>query len=429
MNLTIWKRVLGAPYGVALGLCILLQGLLMAVFLPLLPIVLSEKIGLDKSGVMLFFLVNTFISIIVMLGTGYLSDGTVARYKLVLLGGLSATLGYLGIALATQPLHAYLGGIAAVGLSVIFPQLFAVAKAGVVAGWEREAQVIGITALRTLFSLGFVFGTAVSGWLARTMDIQAAFYLIAGATLILTLNAVLVLYRMEGYIAQEAARLIQTTDVGILPKRAVILPVYALVVPLLALTVIRGADSTRGIYLPLVMFQLFRDTSIAPLMFGITAAAELITMGLVGYLASRIGEKAAIAIGAVFGAVYFVILSFSQVLPLLYFAHLLYAVFLASLLGVAMAYVQSLLAHRSGMGGSLYMAVMNVGTLIGILSPVFVTGYEQTIFIIPAVLCLAGAALLMFGDRTVQIEQRIRAKQTQQETLLPGIAASGEIAG
>jgi hypothetical protein len=75
-----------------------------------------------------------------------------------------------------------------------------------------------------------------------------------------------------------------------------------------------------------------------------------------------------------------------------------------------MAYVQGLLAHRSGMGGSLYMAVLSVGTLIGIVSPSLIAGYSQTIFVIPAVLCLVGAAMLMLGDRTTQIEQRLRAQ-------------------
>lgn len=418
---------MSAPYGAALGFCILLQGALIAVYVPLLPIVISERIGLDKSGVMAFLVINNLVGILIVLATGYLSDGTIARYKLVAAGGLSATLGYAGVAIATLPLHAYLSGIAIVGLTVIFPQLFAVAKSNVVAGWEREDQVMGITALRTLFSLGFVLGTSVSGLLARAMDIQAAFYFIAGGALLLTVIAAFVLYRMEAHSRVQAA--LPVDNVQVAASRPVVLPLWALIAPLLALTLIRGADGTRGSYLALVMFDLFEDASIAPLMFQITAATELITMGLVSYLASRIGEKGAISIGALFGTAYFVILSTSQSLPMLYFAHVLYAVFLASLLGVAMAYVQGLMAHRSGMGGSLYMAVMNVGTLIGILTPVFVTGYSQTIFVIPAGLCLVGAAVLMFGDRTTQIERRIRARQVQEADVLPGIAATGDVAG
>lgn len=60
------------------------------------------------------------------------------------------------------------------------------------------------------------------------------------------------------------------------------LPLWVLIVPLVTLVVLRGADSTRGVYLSLVMFQLFKDASIAPLMFGITAMAEIVDTGYDG---------------------------------------------------------------------------------------------------------------------------------------------------
>jgi MFS family permease len=257
-----------------------------------------------------------------------------------------------------------------------------------------------------LFSLGFVFGTAVASVLAK-LDIRMVFLLIAAATVLVTLSAALLLYRMEAFISQETIRVKESHQPVITGIR---LPMWVLIMPLLALMVLRGADSTRGVYLSLVMFQLFKDASIAPLMFGITAAAELITMSMMGYLSSKIGEKTTISIGALVGALYYTIMSFSQSLPLLYAAHVLYAIFIAALLGVAMAYVQGLMSHRAGLGGSLYMAVFYIGNLIGIFLPLLVHNYDQTIFIAPIILCVIGAAMLMFGDRTAQIEKRLRNK-------------------
>jgi len=170
----------------------------------------------------------------------------------------------------------------------------------------------------------------------------------------------------------------------------------------------RGADSTRGVYLPLSMFQLFKDASIAPIMFGLTAAGELIMMSVMGYVAGKIGEKSAISIGAVVGALYYVVMSFSQSLPLLYVANAVYAVFVGATAGVAMVYMQHLMGRRAGMGGSLYMTVFNTGNIIGILAPLLVHDYDQTIFIAPIAMCLAGAALLTFGDRTALVEKRLR---------------------
>jgi SET family sugar efflux transporter-like MFS transporter len=428
MNLLIYKRIIRAEYGLSLGMCILVQGILMAVIVPMLPILLSNRIGMDKSEVTIFFLINILVGIVVTLGTGYLSDSTIARYKLVLVSGVLGSLGALAIATATQPIHAYVSAAISISTAVMFPQLFAVARTRVLADWEHEAQVMGITALRTLFSLGFVLGTGLASWLAQAVDIRTVFFLVAGASLGLTVYAGFTLYRIEGAIVEQAKRPSAPTDSESPGIQRAVLPLYALVVPLIALTVLQGAESTRRVFLPLVMFQLFNDASIAPLMFGIAAAVELVTMGLMGYLASKIGEKNAIAIGALTGAAYSFILSFAQSLPVLYLANVLWAVFVAALLGVAMAYIQGLLSHRAGMGGSLYVVTLNVGSLVGILAPLLVTGYDPSIFIIAAVLCLAGAALLMMGDRTAQIERRLRAAAAQEpvaQTALP-VAADGE---
>ncbi|MEP6988071.1 MAG: MFS transporter, partial [Chloroflexota bacterium] len=334
MNLAIWKRLLNTRYGPFMGLNIVLQGCLIGILAPLIPILIVEKIGLDKSGVMIFFLLNTLVGIAVTLGTGWLSDGTIARYKLVLVCGLVATLGFAGLSQATSPVQAWLSGIAIACMGVGFPQVFAVAKTGIVAGWEHEAQVMGITALRTLYSLGFIIGTALTSLLISA-DIRTVFVLIAVVAAVVMVTTTLLLYRIETHILREAVRINESDAAASSATTGYALPMWALIVPLLALTIMRGADSTRGVYLPLVMFQMFKDASIAPLMFGITATAELIVMGMMGYLSSKIGEKTTISIGALVGGLYYAIMSFSQSLPLLYFAHVLYAVFVAALLGVA----------------------------------------------------------------------------------------------
>jgi MFS transporter, SET family, sugar efflux transporter len=389
-----------------------LEGIVMAVSSPLLPIVLSERIGMDKSQIVTYFLLRTLIGIVVTLGSGYLSDGIVARHKLVLIGGMLATVGNLLIATATRPSHAYIADVFTVGVVVLFPQLFAVAQGRVVVRWEREAQVMGITALRTLYSFGFILGTTLASLLAQRVDVQAAFFLFTVAMLALTVYAARVLYRVE---TQRVDQYNHTANVAQAqpPKRPdVVLPAYAFIVPLVSLIVLQSADISRQTYLALVMFQLYKDASIAPLMFAITATVELITMSLMGYLSSRIGAKLTIALGALIGALYFGIMSFSRFLPLLYLANAVYAVFVAALVGVAMAYIQGLLTHRVGLAGSLYIAVLYVGQLAGTFSPLLVVGYDQTIFVIPALLCMGGAAFLMIGDRTAQIQRRLELIRT-----------------
>ena len=404
MNKFIWRRLIDAPYGVAVGGSILLQGLMLSMISPLIAILLTEQIGLDKNEVIVFFLLNTLMSAVVTFGTGWLSDGIVAPYKLVIFGGVVGMLGFIGLAQATQPSHAWLAGLAFAQFGVVFPQLFAIAKAGVVASWEREAQVMGLTVLRTMFSLGFVIGTFIASFLAR-MDMRTVFMALAIPNLIVALSAAYLIYRMEGHIQRQAQAAEQTETTAPVQRG---LPLWMLVVPMLAMLLMRGADSTRTAYLPLVMLQLFKDASIAPLMFGLSAAAELVAMGLMGYVAGKLGEKNAIAIGAFVGAAYYVVMSFSQSLPLLYTSNIVYAIFTGATAGVAMVYLQNLMGHRRGLGGSLYMTLFNVGNLIGILAPLLVQNYDQSIFIAPVLLCLGGAVLMLGGDRTAAVQAASR---------------------
>ena len=76
--------------------------------------------------------------------------------------------------------------------------------------------------------------------------------------------AAYLLRRMEVYIARENIRAKESDQPESAAKPGVILPLWALIVPLVSLTILRGADSTRGVYLSLVMFQLFKDATIAP---------------------------------------------------------------------------------------------------------------------------------------------------------------------
>lgn len=410
MNLNIWKRLLHTPYGVAVALSILVQGFFMAVIGPLLPILLAEQIGLNKNEVIVFFLLNTLMGAVVTFGTGWLSDGIIARYKLVVICVCIGSLGFIGLGTATLPIHTWLAGLGLALFGVMFPQLFAVAKAGIVNKWERGEQVAGLTALRTMFSLGFLIGTAAASIVVR-FDLRTVFIVVMVPSFITSLGVAYLLYIMEAHIQKQTQPAPERDEAIPVPVQRS-LPLWVLIVPMLSMLLMRGADSTRTVYLPLVMLQLYKDASIAPIMFLLSAAAELVAMGLMGSVAGRIGEKKAIAIGSLIGAAYYVVMSFSQSLPLLYVSNIVYALFTGATVGVAMVYLQNMMAHRVGIGGSLYMTLFNVGNLIGILVPLLIHDYDQTIFIAPIILCVVGAVLLMVGDRTAQVEARLRADNT-----------------
>jgi len=392
-----WHRILQEPRGVVLGLCILWLGLQASAINPVLPILITQFGGLDKAQVVVFFVISTLAGMVWNLATGHLSDGRVSRATIVLVGGLVAAVGTAGLTFAGPPVQLYFFGALVGGNMVLMSQFFAVAQTSVMKSWTRGDRVVGITVLRTGFSLGFIVGTGLASLLLLWMDLRTLFWVMGVAWLALAGIAATVMVRTEAWARTQPGPADEHSpgpDSG--PTGG--FSWGALVLPLAALALMQGADRARLVYLPLVTFEAFHDAKWAPLLFGITAATELVTMVVVGSLASRVGEKRTIFAGALLGAGCFALMALFPNLPMLFLTNILYAVFVAMLLGVAMAYIQGLLVHRPGLGGSLFLLTRNFGALIGTFVPLAVPGYSPAIFFLPGALCLAGALLMLGGS-------------------------------
>jgi MFS family permease len=394
-----WYTILQQPRGVLLALCTFWLGVQAAAIAPLLPILISQWGGLDKGQVVVFFVISTLAGMVWNLTTGQLSDGRVPRWAVVAAGALLTSVGTAGVTWAGPPGQLYFFGALTGGNMVIMSQLFAVAQTSVMKPWARPARVVGLTVLRTGFSLGFIVGTGLASLLLLVLELRALFWVMTASGLALGAVAALVVIRTERWGATQPDPEPEFFDPGTMSAPPAPKPVFtwkSLVLPLVALSLMQGADRARMVYLPLVSFSVFQDARWAPLLFGITAATELITMVVVGSLAARIGERVTIVAGAVWGAVCFALMGLFPNLPVLFVTNVAYSVFVAMLLGVAMAYIQGLLVNRPGLGGSLFILTRNVGALIGTLVPLAVPGYSPLIFLLPAALCGAGA-LLMAG--------------------------------
>lgn len=387
-----------------MSLSILGLGTILAAITTLLPILLLLHLNFSKGQITLFFIISTLFSIVITFVSGYLSDLRVSRWGIIAVGGTVATLGYASIASSQSLVLVYLSGLLAVGTSVIFPQLFAVSRERLLGEWEDTAQVMGMTFLRMLFSLGYVFGAIVASLLIQAMPIRTLFLLISASIAGLTLFSIITVRKIDTTYVNHKSHYVAYQPTTTPTKTILIstfLPVFV------ALVLMRGSDNARLVYLPLVNLHVFNDMSIAPLMFGLSAGFEIIFLILVGYLSSLIGERHTIITGALAGIVYFVIMASTTSLTVLFFAQIIYAFFISTLFGVGMTYVQGLIPSRVGLGGSLYMNAMQIGSLIGLVAPLFVAGYTPAVFLAPAGLCAAATILLLvvrghslFGSRT-----------------------------
>jgi SET family sugar efflux transporter-like MFS transporter len=391
-----WTRVFYEPRGPVLAAAIFTEGIVAAIVVATMPLVLSQVVHFDKRQIALYFVLYSLVGTFLNLLAGQLSDGQMARNRVTAAAGITSTLAYLVLSLSTYPPLVYLAGAFASTSLVLFSQLFAVARTHLVARWPLEEQTIGMTTLRTVFTLGYVVGTLLASILVGVLPLQSILYLVTVGLFLLAMFAARAIYSVErrNPAAPPGSAALPDKARPTAPPASSVL----LFVSLAALFLLQGADSTRNVYLPLVEFQVFGDASVAPLMFAISAAVELVTTTVVGYIATRIGETRTISLGALVGAAYFGVLSLSRSLTVLYAANVLYAVFVAALMGVAMSFVFRLLPDRAGISGALYLATFSGGTLFGAVSPLVVTGYSPSVFLVSVVLCVAGSVLILAAN-------------------------------
>jgi SET family sugar efflux transporter-like MFS transporter len=387
----VWRKVFQEPMGLMLAAAILANGLVAALWVATIPLALSRVIHFDKQQIALYFVLYSVAGTFLNLLAGQQSDRRMSHYQVTAIAGIASSLGFLVLSFAACPPLVYAAGALASLSLVLFSQLFAVAKTHLVARWSSEDQTVGMTTLRTVFTLGYVAGTLVASILVGLLSLQQILSMLTGSLFVMAMFAALVMYLLE---RREPS---PETAAPPRPRRssAHAVPSVLLLVSLASLFLLQGADSTRNVYLPLVEFQLFGNAGIAPLMFAISAAVEILTTMAAGYIATRIGEARTISFGALAGAAYFIVLSLSRSLTVLYASNVLYAFFIAALMGVAMSFIFRLLPDRAGIGGALYLATFSGGTLFGAVSPLVVSGYSPRVFLVSVVLCVAGAALIL----------------------------------
>lgn len=363
---------------------ILAYGSVAAAVVTTAPLVLSQVIHLDKRHIAAYFVLSAITGTLANLVAGHLSDRRTPRYLVVAAAAGISTTGYVVLALSTCPALAYLAASFGSSSLVIFSQLFAIAKTRILTSWPLQELTIGMTTLRTLFTLGYVTGTLAASLLDGPVPLPTIRLLLAAGLFLIAGSAACTICWIERRGGSPldndagAARSAQSTPIPF--------SLSCLLAPLAAMLLLQGADATRNVYLPLVELHLFRDPRVAPRMFSISAAAELLTTTAVGYGALRIGVARSISIAALFG--------------------------------VATSYVYRLAPDRVGIGGALFLATFTGGSVFGALSPLVVQGYSPRVFLVPSALCLLGS-LLMLSTR-VNCSRRVDARRPAAK----GMAAS-----
>ncbi len=392
--MNVWKdirtfaAVSGAPLLLGALFC---YGIGLGVLAPMNSIYMSESIGLAKGQIVSVFAVSALLNLMVTIAVGIFSDRMKSKKRIAMYAAIVCMAGLLlymradtyGEALAFMC-------IASAPSGLIMGQLFALSRnhfARLAPTLVEMAQIW----LRSSLSVGFFVGLLIGANLYVIATFQGVLWGNLAGYLALLL---LLLAHRELNPGMPGGPKSGGAAAGVGEPFSLLM--------LLAILMIACADAVRGLYLPLVVKELFGRAEIASYIWSVQAIFELLLMTVSGYWAARYGTKRVLLLGGLCAVLCYSIYLSSPPLPLFFIVQPIYSLFVSIKFGVAMGYVQRMFIGRSGFGASLYEAIILMATLLGYVLPMFVEGYHPALFLIPTAMIVAALLLTgwsMAGDR------------------------------
>lgn len=380
-----FTKFLKIEYSIYLIAGLFLYGIGTGILAPMNALYLDIAIGLSKVQIASIFSVSVLLNIVITLTVGYISDQLTKKKRLPLFAIILCTFGILIYMHATTYFTALIGMVIAVAPSgLIMGQLFAMARKHYLKVVPEMFEIAQVW-LRAMYSVGFFTGLLLGANLYVITGFQGILW--SNLLCYVLLFILLLLYREYPSIDEkQTASRINTFSWMML----------------LVLLLLACADALRGLYLPLVIVELFQKPQLMSYLWSVQAVFELFFMTLAGYIAMKFGTERVIATGAICAIFTYGIYSLSPPLYVFFIVQPLYSFFVSVLYGVGIGYVQGMFQSKVGFGSSVYVFLLEFAKLIGYILPFLMTGYNPKIFTIPFLLVLFAFILVivfMFSQR------------------------------
>ena len=383
------KRRLGRAL-LPLGLLFLAVGISVALFNPFLSLFLSTEVDAGPLQITAFLILAPAAGVVGSLAVGRLSDRRPIRRLLLIVGSLAGIVG-TGLSVFVRDYWVLLG-LAVTAYAIagsLFPQAFAYARQLL----ERDdpaRSAMGISSLRTVFSLAWVAGPPLAAFL---LD-RGSFAWVFGASAIMyALAALVAIFWLDDVDAPLTSAPKQDSKREHGPDAGR----WTLWLSAAAFTLLQTPLTLSVQALPLFIGkELGGDVGDAGLILGLCAALEIPLMLGLGLLSVRVPLRLLLFAGAVCGVAYYSLVAVAGGVWLLLAGQVLNALFIAAISGLGISYMQNMLPGQPGRATTLFtnsfpLGAMLAGPLLG-LSQHF--GFRLA-YVLCAALCAAGLALLM----------------------------------
>lgn len=371
-----------------LGLLFLAVGISTALYFPFLALFLSTDVAAGPVKITVFLIVSPLAGVFGSSLVGRLSDRRPIR-RLLLIAGAAAGLLGTGLTAVVRDYWVLLAlAVTAFALAgSLFPQAFAYARQ-VLERDDPNRAALGISGLRTVFSLAWVGGPPLAAFLLEAggfvwvYGTAALMYVLAGAVAIFWLDEVAAPAAPE---RDEPA-----DDPGSTPR-------WTLWLTAAAFTLLQTPLTLSVQAMPLfISTELGGGVGDAGLLLGLCAACEIPLMLGFGALSTRVPLRRLLFLGAACGIAYYGLTAVATSLWVLVVGQLLNALFIAAVSGLGISYMQDMLPRHPGRATTLFTNTFPLGAMLA--GPLFGLAlrfdYRLAYWFCTA-LCLAGLLLLI----------------------------------
>ncbi|MEU4216631.1 sugar efflux transporter [Actinoplanes sp. NPDC026623] len=371
-----------------LGLLFLAVGVSVALFNPFMSLFLSTEVDAGPIEITVFLIVAPLAGVLASSLIGRLSDRRPIR-RALLIGGAAAGLIGTGVTAVVRDYWVLLA-LAVTAFAVagsLFPQSFAYARQ-VLERDDPARAPIGISALRTVFSLAWVAGPPLA---ALLLGAGGFVWVYGTAALMYGLAALVAIYWLDEVPAPAPRAGDDPVDDRVTAGR------WTLWLTAVAFTLLQTPLTLAVQSLPLfIEAELHGDVGDAGLLLGLCAALEIPLMLGLGLLAVRLPLRRLLFTGAACGVAYYALAAVATGLWMLIAGQVLNALFIAAITGLGISYVQNMLPGHPGRATTLFSNAFPLGAMLA--GPLFGVAQRfdyRLAYWFCAALCAAGLLLLI----------------------------------
>ncbi len=371
------------PALLPLGLVFLAVGISTAVVGPFLSLFLSTEVHAGPIRTTVFLVAAPLSGVLMSTQLGRLSDRHPIRRRLLIAAALSGVVGASLTAFVRNYWILFALTVTATALAgSMFPQTFAYARQ-VLQRDNPNRAALGISTLRTVFSVAWVAGPPLAAFLIEVGGFRYAYLMAALTYGMAALTAIFWLREVE---APDPVPPTEESG-GRGPRMGWIV---------VAFTLLRCPLTLAVQALPLfIRTDLHGGVADAGLLLGLCAALEIPLMLGLGALTMKVPLRPLLLGGAACGVLYYGRAAVAPNVGLLFAGQVLNALFIAAVSGLGMSYMQDMLPGQPGRASTLFSNTFPIGAVLA--GPLFGLsqhfGYRLA-YVITTGLCVAGLLVL-----------------------------------